>query len=110
MTRSAPILPGAFLALATAFARGSAIVAGLRPRAALFAAAILFATPALAGPPYVTDDPEPVAPGHFEIYLYAGGSAARGGSDGQSGIDFNYGAAPDLQLTAVLPLSWISSG
>ncbi|MBS0471766.1 MAG: transporter [Proteobacteria bacterium] len=66
----------------------------------------LCALPASAGPPYVTDDPEPTEAGHYEIYLYAGGSSARDGSGGAGGIDFNYGAAPDLQLTAVVPLGW----
>jgi len=70
------------------------------------AVAILLASPALAGPPYVTDDPEPTDEGHYEIYLFASGMAARDGSGGEGGIDFNYGAAPDLQLTAVLPLGW----
>src|ERR1700712_3742108 len=69
-------------------------------------AAVIAAGPALAGPPYVTDDPEPTAEGHYEIYLFAGGSTAQDGSGGAGGIDFNYGAAPDLQLTAVLPLAW----
>jgi hypothetical protein len=64
------------------------------------------ATPSLAGPPYVTDDPEPTDLGHFEIYAFAGGTATRDGSSGAGGIDFNYGAVPDLQLTAVLPLAW----
>jgi hypothetical protein len=64
------------------------------------------AAPAWAGPPYVTDDPEPTDEGHYEIYLFAGGASARDGSGGEGGIDFNYGAAPDLQLTAVLPLGW----
>ena len=58
---------------------------------------------AVAGPPYVSDDPEPTDYQHFEIYTYNLGTAARNGTAGQSGIDFNYGAAPDLQLTATLP-------
>jgi hypothetical protein len=29
--------------------------------------------------------------------------AVRGDTGGASGIDFNYGAAPDLQLTATIP-------
>jgi hypothetical protein len=56
------------------------------------------AAPALAGPPYVTDDPEPTDYRHFEIYAFTSGTAARGGTEGETGIDFNYGAAPDLQL------------
>lgn len=63
-------------------------------------------SPAFAGPPYVTDDPEPTDLGHYEIYVFAGGGMTADGSDGAGGIDFNYGAAPDLQLTAVLPLAW----
>jgi hypothetical protein len=66
---------------------------------ALFA----LARPAFAGPPYVSDDPEPTDYKHFEIYTFNGGTAARGDLGGATGIDFNYGAAPDLQLTATLP-------
>src|ERR1700755_1607883 len=55
------------------------------------------------GPPFVSDAPEPTDYQHFEIYTYNLGTAARNGTTGQSGIDFNYGAAPDLQLTATLP-------
>ncbi|MGN6148908.1 MAG: hypothetical protein ACTHPD_10250, partial [Rhizomicrobium sp.] len=66
--------------------------------------------PALAGPPYVTDDPAPTDKGHFEIYAFDAGTSARGGVDGQAGIDFNYGGAADLQLTAVLPLNYEKPG
>jgi hypothetical protein len=59
--------------------------------------------PALAGPPFVSDDPEPTDYKHFEIYTFSNGTATRDGTGGEAGIDFNYGAAPDLQLTAVLP-------
>jgi hypothetical protein len=63
----------------------------------------LLAEPAVAGPPYISDDPEPTDYQHFEIYTFNLGTATRNGTTGQSGIDFNYGAAPDLQLTATLP-------
>ena len=59
--------------------------------------------PALARPPYVSDDPEPTDFRHFEIYTFSNGTAMKGDISGASGIDFNYGAAPDLQLTATLP-------
>jgi hypothetical protein len=58
---------------------------------------------AVAGPPYVSDDPEPTDYQHFEIYTFNNGTATRDGIGGESGIDFNYGAAPDLQLTATVP-------
>jgi hypothetical protein len=58
---------------------------------------------AVAGPPYVSDDPEPTDYQHFEIYTFNSGKTTRDGTAGESGIDFNYGAAPNLQLTATLP-------
>ena len=63
----------------------------------------LIANQALAGPPYVSDDPEPTDYKHFEIYTVTNGTTTREGTAGASGIDFNYGAAPDLQLTATVP-------
>jgi hypothetical protein len=66
----------------------------------------LLAEPALAGPPYVSDDPEPTDNGHFEIYTFDNGINTRAGTTGEAGIDFNYGAAPDLQLTATLPAGY----
>jgi hypothetical protein len=64
---------------------------------------VLLTQSAIAGPPYLSDDPEPTDYQHFEIYSYSLGTATRTGTTSQSGIDFNYGAAPDLQLTATLP-------
>lgn len=69
-------------------------------------AAAMLSLPALAGPPYITDDPEPTDTGHYEIYFFGQGATARAGSDGSTGIDFNYGAAANLQLTATLPINW----
>jgi hypothetical protein len=66
--------------------------------------ALVCSTPALAGPPYIADDPEPTDFRHYEIYLFATGESNRGGRTGAAGIDFNYGGEPDLQLTAVLPV------
>jgi hypothetical protein len=69
---------------------------------------LLFAgvAPAVAGPPYITDDPVPTDFGHYEIFLFDTGTATRDGVGGETGLDFNYGAAPDLQLTAVFPLGY----
>ena len=71
-------------------------------RLVLFAL-LAFAQPALAGPPYVSDDPEPTDYKHYEIYTFNSGTATRDRRTGEMGIDFNYGAAPNLQLTATLP-------
>ena len=59
--------------------------------------------PAFAGPPYLSDDPEPTDFKHYEIYTFNNGTKTRGSTSGEAGIDFNYGAAPNLQLTATLP-------
>jgi hypothetical protein len=67
---------------------------------------LAFGAAAYAGPPFVTDDPQPTDLGHFEIYAFAQGGEARDGVAQTYGIDFNYGALPDLQLTAVLPLEF----
>ena len=75
----------------------------LRKRTIIVVAVLGLARPALAGPPYVSDDPEPTDYKHFEIYTFNTGTAVRGDTNGASGIDFNYGAAPDLQLTATIP-------
>lgn len=63
-------------------------------------------TGAAAGPPYVTDDPEPTDEGHYEIYAFTAGTATRDDTGGQAGIDFNYGGAQDLQLTMVVPIAY----
>lgn len=84
-------------------------MAKVRPDlAGIIAAAllILLARPALAGPPYVSDDPEPTDYRHFEIYAFSDGTLVRDGASGEAGVDFNYGAAPDLQLTVTLPLGF----
>jgi hypothetical protein len=67
---------------------------------------LVAAAPATAGPPYVTDDPVPTDRGHWEIYHFVAGTRADSARGGEAGIDLNYGAADDLQLTAVLPLAY----
>jgi len=61
--------------------------------------------PAWAGPPYLSDDPEPTDVHHWEIYNYVIGFNGAGGFSGEAGVDLNYGAARDLQLTAVFPFA-----
>src|SRR4030081_2556324 len=72
-------------------------------------AMVALARPAVAGPPYVSDDPEPTDYKHFEIYSFSAGTATRGDLGGASGIDFNYGATPNLQLTATVPIGFDNS-
>lgn len=54
---------------------------------------------AWAGPPFVTDDPEPLEPQHWEINYAVSKSWRQGeASAAIPSIDINYGAAPNLQL------------
>jgi hypothetical protein len=57
-----------------------------------------------AGPPFVTDDPEPVDYRHWEVYL---ASQLNQNADGWTGtaphIEINYGAIPNLQLHLIMP-------
>jgi len=78
------------------------------PTARRLLSLILAALPvsAVAGPPFVSDDPEPTEAGHWEIYGFAAGTHVPGESDVAGGLDINYGGAKDLQLTAVLPLNY----
>jgi hypothetical protein len=68
-----------------------------------FVLLVALARPTFAGPPYVSDDPVPTDYKHFESYTFNSGTTTQGGTSSATGIDFNYGAAPDLQLTATLP-------
>ena len=54
---------------------------------------------AWAGPPYVTDDPEPTDLGKWEIYGFGDGTRFAHSTEAATGFDINYGAAKDLQLT-----------
>src|SRR4051794_14717046 len=74
----------------------SLIVAGL------LSAGILTA-PAFAGPPFRTDDPETVDFQHFEINLFSVGTKTADGWTGiLPGLEVNYGALPNLQLSVVV--------
>ena len=64
----------------------------------------LAATAAQAGPPYVTDDPEPTDLHHWEIYSFGAGTKTPGQFDATAGVDLNYGALPGVQLTATIPV------
>jgi hypothetical protein len=61
---------------------------------------------AFAGPPYHSDDPEPTDYQHYEIYAFTNGIVTQDGTSGAGGIDFNYGGAPNLQLTATFPIGY----
>ena len=63
--------------------------------------------PAHAGPPFRTDDPEPVELGHWEIYGFSQATHIRGDTNGVlPALEVNYGAAPNLQLHLVAPAAF----
>ncbi len=67
--------------------------------------ALWVATPgAWAGPPFTTDDPEPVRSGHWEFYLASQNART---ADGWSGtaphFEVNYGVMTNMQLHLITP-------
>jgi hypothetical protein len=81
-----------------------------RGAALLIALTCLRVPPASAGPPYVTDDPEPVEYQHWEVYLASLLSREAGAWSGTAPhLEVNYGAVPELQVHAILPMSFARS-
>jgi hypothetical protein len=67
---------------------------------------------ALAGPPFVTDDPEPTDYQHWEIYT---GFQYENDGNGKSSLsapfaEFNYGAMPNVQVSFATQLEEVNTG
>lgn len=73
-----------------------------------------------AGPPFRTDDPQPVDFRHWEAYVF---STRDNTADGRAiqfpAFEFNWGAVPDVQLHLILPIAssrlpggptWVGAG
>ncbi|WP_243300632.1 transporter [Geothrix oryzisoli] len=61
----------------------------------------------LAGPPFSTDDPEPVEYHHMELYLSWLGLRTPGGATGSLPlVEFNDGILPETQFHIVAPLAY----
>lgn len=74
---------------------------------AFTAAKILAPATVVAGPPYATDDPEPVPSMHWEIYIASAHEIRRDGVAGSAPFaDVNLGAGPNMHLHALLPLAY----
>lgn len=59
----------------------------------------------LAGPPYATDDPEPVDSRHWELYVASQVAHDDGGWSGTAPhVEVNYGVLPNVQLHLIAPL------
>ena len=69
---------------------------------------VILAVPELraqAGPPFQTDDPTPVELGHYEFYIFGTIDGTPAELDPTSpAFEFNWGAIPNIQLHAILPL------
>lgn len=71
--------------------------------AALLALAALWSVRAFAGPPFLTDDPEPVDYGHNEFYTFATLDRSAGGDAvSEPAFEYNRGIFPDVQFHIVL--------
>jgi hypothetical protein len=69
----------------------------------------LVSAAANAGPPFRTDDPEPVELGHYEFYTFTTGTHVSGDTSGVApGFEFNYGLVPNGQLHIAAPLAFDS--
>jgi len=66
-----------------------------------------WSVPALAGPPYNTDDPEPVEYRHWEFYLASQNAHDRDGRTGTAPhFEVNYGVIANVQLHLIAPLTY----
>ena len=71
------------------------------------ATALVAGRSALAGPPFLTDDPEPVDLGHWEVYGFSSATHVENNTAGiLAGVEVNYGAAPNLQLHVIAPIAF----
>jgi hypothetical protein len=67
-----------------------------------------FALEAFAGPPFKTDDPQPVDYLHWEFYVASEQQFERHETNATCPhFELNYGVAPDVQLHLVAPLGYV---
>ncbi len=63
-----------------------------------------------AGPPFLTDDPEPVEWRHWELYIFGQGDRSLDGNAVSApAIEFNYGIAKDTQLHVIGPVANVTA-
>jgi hypothetical protein len=67
----------------------------------------VFGVQVFAGPPFRTDDPEPVELGHLELYLFSEGQRVPGDRSGFGpALELNYGILPDTQFHIVVQYAY----
>ena len=68
---------------------------------------VLLAAVANAGPPFRTDDPEPVGYQHWEFYTFSQATHFKGDTSGTlPGVEINYGVVPDIMVHLVAPIAF----
>ncbi len=74
----------------------------------MFLLSLFLLTPsASGGPPFITDDPEPVDYKHWEFYLAHMYTNDKNGISGTAPhIELNYGVIPNVQLHIIAPLAY----
>ena len=73
--------------------------------------AVLTGRIVLAGPPFLTDDPEPVDYRHWEAYVFSVYDLSVNATSFQApALEFNVGAASNLQIHLVAPCAWNRPG
>jgi hypothetical protein len=76
-------------------------------RSLIAGVAAFSASGVFAGPPFQTDDPEPVDLHHYEFYIATQQTlTSNGRSATMPHLEFNYGALPNLQLHIVVPYAF----
>ena len=75
---------------------------------AALAVLVSISAPALAGPPFQTDDPEPIDFRNFEFYTFASsdGTSIETDTAGPA-LEFNWGALPNVHLHIIVPAAAI---
>jgi hypothetical protein len=75
-------------------------------RAMLVLVLVLLGGPAVAGPPFLTDDPEPIDYGHWEFYTFSTLDRTGDGTGLQvPAFELNYGFAPNFMAHLVVPFA-----
>jgi hypothetical protein len=100
----APRQPGASTAIIDRLSHSRALRRDLALVPSLALAGVLVSGRVFAGPPFLTDDPEPVELKHWEFYAATQWSAERHAVSGTAPhVEVNYGALPNLQLHVIVP-------
>jgi hypothetical protein len=78
-------------------------------RRTLIVCVVLIILPAgsFAGPPFRTDDPEPVEYQHWEAYVASQGTFGGGSVITGPHFEVNYGVLPDVQLHLLVPFEYV---